>query len=103
MLRARFLVFVLALLSLVAVHGVAMAQAPYPVIDKLAAKVVAKYQNSSCAQLAAEKGQKPTGEKAAVEQHAIQYMHQNPQAAQEFIGKVATPIANKLFACGLIP
>lgn len=103
MIRARYLVFVLALLSMVAVRNVALAQSPYPIIDKLADKVVAKYQNSSCAQLAAEKGQKPTGEKAVVEQHAIQYMHQNPQAAQHFIGRVATPIANKLFSCGLIP
>jgi len=103
MMRTPYLVFILALLSTMAVRNVALAQSPFPIIDKLADKVIAKYQNSSCAQLAAEKGQKPTGEKAAMEEHAVQYMHQNPQAAQHFISRVASPIANKLFSCGLIP
>ena len=80
-----------------------MAQSQYPIIDKLADKVIAQYQNSSCAELAAKKQQQPSGQKAAAEQHAIQYLHQNPQAAQHFIDKVASPIANKLFSCGMIP
>jgi len=103
MKRAPYLAFIFALFITMAVRGAAMAQSQYPIIDKLADKVVAKYQNSSCAQLAAQKGQQPTGEKAVAEQHAIQYLHQNPQAAQHFISKVASPIANKLFACGMIP
>jgi len=75
----------------------------YPLVDKVAAKVVAHYENSSCAQLAASKQQAPSGQQAAAEQKAVQYLHQNPQAAQYFINKVATPIANKLFSCGMIP
>ena len=103
MKRAFYLTFIIALFTIVAGPSAAIAQSQYPIIDKLADKVIAKYQNSSCAQLAAEKGQKPTGEKAVAEQHAIAYLHQNPQAAQHFISRVASPIANKMFACGMIP
>ena len=36
------------------------AQSQYPIMDRIAAKVVQKYQNSSCQQLAAERGQPPS-------------------------------------------
>jgi ABC-type Fe2+-enterobactin transport system substrate-binding protein len=75
----------------------------YPIVDKIAAKVIAHYQNSSCQQLIAEKGQKPTGEKAQLEANAIATMKANPAMAQYFLGKVATPVAEKMFQCGMIP
>jgi len=85
-------------------NAIASAQGQsYPMIDKLADKVIAKYQNTSCQQLAAEKQQSPSGQKAAEEQKAVAYLKQNPQAAQYFINKVAAPIANKMFECGMIP
>jgi hypothetical protein len=73
----------------------------YPILDKVAAKVIAKYQNSSCEQLYQQKSQKapPTPE----EQKVITFLHNDAQMRTVFINKVAPPIANKLFECGLIP
>jgi hypothetical protein len=90
--------FALALFS----GAAAPAQSSYPIIDKVAASVVSHYQNSSCQQLAAAK-QQPSSSRTAEEQKAVHYLHQNPQAAQYFINKVAAPIANKMFQCGMIP
>lgn len=75
----------------------------YPIADRLADKLIQKYQTSSCQQLQQEKQQPPTGEKAAVEQRAIQALHQDPQMREHFLNKVAAPIVNKLFECGFIP
>ena len=73
----------------------------YPILDKVAAKVIAKYQNSSCEQLYQQKSQKaqPTPEEVKV----VQFLHSDPQMKTVFINKVAAPIANKKFDCGLIP
>jgi hypothetical protein len=73
----------------------------YPILDKVAAKVVAKYQNSTCEQLYEQKSQKaaPTPEELKV----VQFLHSDPQMKASFINKVAPPIANKMFDCGLIP
>jgi hypothetical protein len=73
----------------------------YPILDKVAAKVIAKYQNSSCEQLYQQQSQKaqPTPEEVKV----VQFLHSDPQMKSYFINKVAPPIANKMFDCGLIP
>ena len=73
----------------------------YPILDKVAAKVIAKYQNSSCEQLYQQKSQKapPTPE----EQKVVQFLHSDPQMKTVFINKVAAPIANKMFDSGLLP
>jgi hypothetical protein len=92
----------LAGLVLCGAFGVAHAQ-QFPLMDKLADKVVAKYQNSSCEQLAAQRGQKPTGRKAAMEERVVGLLHTDPQMRAEFMNRVAAPIANKLFECGIIP
>jgi hypothetical protein len=75
----------------------------YPIADKIADRVIQKYQTSSCQQLAAEKQQPPTAQKEAMEQKAIAAMKNDPQMRQHFLDKVAGPIANKLFECGMIP
>jgi len=80
--------------------GVACAQ-PFPMIDKLAQRVVEKYQNSSCQRLAEERRQ--PRQKGEMEQRAIAVLRSDPQMRTEFINRVAAPIANKLFECGLIP
>ncbi len=80
----------------------ALAQ-DHPLVDKLAEKVVQKYQGSSCQQLAAERGQRPSGQRAQAEERAVRLMHEDPQIRREFLDRVAAPIANKLFECGLIP
>ena len=38
-----------------------------------------------------------------MEQRVVRLLHEDPAMRQEFINRVAAPIANKLFTCGLIP
>lgn len=75
----------------------------FPMLDELAGRVVQKYQTSSCQQLAVQRGQHPTGRRAEMEERVIRMLHTDPAMRQEFINRVAAPIANKLFECGLIP
>ena len=99
-MRKRFYLFALA--SVLLPVGSASAQ-DYPIMEKIAQKVVQKYQTSSCQQLAQEKSQPPTGKKAQLEQRAIETLRNDPQMRTAFINQVAAPIANKLFECGMIP
>ncbi len=73
----------------------------YPILDKVADKVIQKYKTSSCEQLWQEKSQKkpPTPE----EQKVIQFLKTDAQMRTVFMNKVAGPIANKMFECGMIP
>jgi hypothetical protein len=82
-------------------RGQAVSQ--YPIADKIADKLIQKYQTSSCEQLAQEKQQPPSAQKEAMEQKVIQTLHQDPQLREHFLNKVAAPIVNKLFECGFIP
>ena len=91
--RISLMVSVAFLLSV----GVASAQ--HPLLDMAADKVIKKYQNSTCEQLWQEKG-KPKSDR---EQEALQLLRSDPQLRAEFINKVAAPIANKMFECGMIP
>ena len=77
------------------------AQDQHPILDQAANKVVMKYQNSTCQQLWAERANKqpPTPE----QQRVIQFLKTDPQMRNLFIDKVAAPIANKMFECGMIP
>ncbi len=79
------------------------AIAQYPILDMVAGKVVQKYQGSSCEQLWQERAQKNGQPKSEREQQAVQMLHDDPQMRAAFIDKVAAPIANKLFECGMIP
>ena len=97
--RAALLVGVPVLLHV----GLASAQESYPIMEQIAQKIIQKYQTSSCQQLAQQKSQPPTGQKAQMEQRAIQVLRNDPQMRMEFINRVAGPIANKLFECGMIP
>ena len=73
----------------------------YPVLDAVANKVIAKYQGSTCEQLWQKKAAKTPP--SAEEQKVIALLKSDPQMQQAFINKVAAPIANKMFECGLIP
>jgi len=81
----------------------ASAQGSYPIMEQVAQKVIQKYQTSSCQQLAQQKSQPPSGQKAQMEQRAVQALRNDPQMRTEFLNRVAAPIANKLFECGMIP
>ena len=95
--------YLLALVSVLLPVGLAWAQESYPIMEQVAQKVIEKYQTSSCQQLAQQKKQPPTGQKAQMEQHAVQALRNDPQMRTAFINRVAAPIANKLFECGMIP
>jgi hypothetical protein len=97
--RFSLLAFVFVLLPV----GLAWAQESYPIMEKVAQKVIEKYQTSSCQQLAQQKSQPLTGQKAQVEQRTIQLLRNDPQMRTEFLNRVAGPVANKLFECGMIP
>jgi hypothetical protein len=72
-------------------------------MEKLAQKIVQKYQTSSCQELAQQKSHPPTGQQAQMEQRVVEVLRHDPQMRTEFINRVAAPIANKLFECGMIP
>jgi hypothetical protein len=79
----------------------AQAQGQYPIMDDIATKVISKYQNSTCEQLWEKKSEHapPTLE----EKRAIGILQNDPQMRAAFINKIAPPIANKMFECGMIP
>src|SRR5215469_7756823 len=92
-------VFVVTLAVLL-LEGIARAQVgQYPLLDAAANKVIQKYQNSSCEQLRQEKGQ-PRSE---MQNRMVNFLRSDPQMRQAFIDRVAAPVANKLFECGMIP
>jgi len=78
-------------------------QSEYPMMDKIAQKVIEKYQKSSCEDLKAQKEQPPDPQQAAMKQKAIAALKNDPKMREQFLNKVAGPIANKLFECGMVP
>ena len=87
----------LAAAGALAVAGYAAAD--YPLMNMVAEKVIQKYQSSTCEQLWAQK-QQP---KSAEEQRVISLLKSDPQLRTAFMNKVAGPISNKMFDCGMIP
>jgi hypothetical protein len=81
----------------------ANAQGGYPIADRVAEKVIAHYQSASCEQLMAKKEQPPSPEEAQMKQRAVQLLRNDPQMRSYFLNKVAGPVVNKLFECGMIP
>jgi hypothetical protein len=81
--------------------GGTYAQEQHPLLDMAANKVITKYQNSTCEQLWAERANKqpPTPQ----QQKVIAFLKSDPTMRTLFINKVAAPIANKMFECGMIP
>ena len=73
----------------------------YPVMDMIANKVIQKYQTATCEQLWQEKAKKAPP--SAQEQQAIKMLKGDPQMRTAFINKIAAPVANKMFDCGMIP
>ena len=88
---------VAAAVAAAAYAGYALAQ--YPILDRIAEKTIAKYQSSSCEQLWQAKGQPHSPE----EQKFVNLLRTDPQMQRYFLNKVAGPIANKMFTCGMIP
>jgi hypothetical protein len=75
------------------------AAADFPLMNMVADKVIQKYQTSTCEQLWAQK-QQPKSEQ---EQKVIGLLKSDPQLRTAFMNKVAGPISNEMFECGMIP
>jgi hypothetical protein len=87
----------LAAAGVLTLAGTALAD--YPLMNLVADKVIQKYQAASCEQLWAQK-QQPKSEQ---EQRLIGLLKNDPQLRTAFMNKVAGPISNKMFECGMIP
>jgi hypothetical protein len=85
-----------ALLPAAFVAGLAAAQ--YPILDMIADRVVQKYQNATCEQLWENRGKH-----SPREMEAVQMLRGDPQARKQFLDRIAGPVMNKMFECGMIP
>jgi len=68
-------------------------------MDMAVNKVIQKYQSASCEQLWQQRGQPKSEE----EQRVLNFLKNDAQARTEFLNRVAGPVANKMFECGMIP
>lgn len=68
-------------------------------LDYAADKVITKYQSATCDQLKALKDEPPTDK----QKMAIDFLRNDSQARVAFIDKIAAPVLNKMFECGMIP
>jgi predicted GTPase len=98
MKKQIFLIVALSIAASVLCIGFASAQ-DFPVLDRVAEKVIQKYQTATCEQLWVDKGK----QKSPEEERVINFLRNDPQMRTVFINKVAGPIANKMFECGMIP
>ncbi len=80
------------------VAGVAMAQTGM-LLDYAADQMVQKFQTSSCEQLKAKQKMPQTDK----EKEAAEFLRNDAQAREVFVKKVAAPVLNKMFECGMIP
>jgi hypothetical protein len=79
--------------------AVSVSGSQYPMLDTIAQKVIQKYEQATCEQLWQQRGEPKTAE----QQDMINMLKGDPQMRTVFINEVAAPIANKMFACGMIP
>src|SRR5271169_3003288 len=86
---ALFSVLVLTLTLFRPSDAKALPPQQYPIMDKVADKIIMKYQHSSCEQLWMKKSEKapPTPE----EQKAVAFLKSDPQMRVAFINRVAAP------------
>lgn len=75
----------------------AMQDQKYSEVGNLAQQVITKYERMSCRDLALDRG-----DLARVDERALKVLRSVPSARRKFINRVATPVASKLFECGLI-
>lgn len=78
--------------------GAGNAQAQFPIVDEVAQKVIQKYETASCEQLWAQRGQHSEQEKRVIE-----FLRNDPARRQEFFNRIAGPVMNKMFVCGMVP
>jgi hypothetical protein len=88
---------VTVLLYTLLVAGGAFAQGM--LLDFAADKVIKKYQTSTCDELKAQKAEPPSDK----EKMALEFLRSDAQARVAFIDRIAAPVANKMFECGMFP
>ena len=98
-MKRRVLVFTLTA-GLIGLGVAATNAQQYPMLDQVAGKVVQNYQSMSCEQIEAKRAHPQTTE---MEARVVRLLHEDASMRQEFLNRVAAPIANKLFECNLIP
>lgn len=103
--RYRLMLPVAVLLGVAVLSPGSAQQSDYPIADKVAQKVIDKYQKTSCEELKAEKEspKAPSAQEAATKQKAVEMLKKDPKMREQFLNKVAPVIANKMFECGMIP
>lgn len=99
-MRAQPLLLTTVLLLLCA--DLATAQ-QYPMLDKIADRVVHKYKGASCEQLWQERAAGQKKAKPQEEQRLVQFLREDAGARAEFFRRVSDPIVTKMFECGMIP
>ena len=87
------------IVAVCAVGAVGIAAGQGMIMDMVANKVIGKYQNATCEQL----WQQKAAPKSQEEQRAVEFLRNDPQARTEFINKIAGPVVNKMFECGMVP
>jgi hypothetical protein len=90
-------------MSSIALFCAALNGQDFPILDQIANRVVQKYQQATCEQLWQERAQKGKKPESPMEQKAMEMLKADAQMRTAFINKVAAPIANKMFECGMIP
>lgn len=78
--------------------GIASAQQNM-LLDYAASQMIQKFQAASCEQLKAQKAAPQTDK----EKEAKEFLQNDAQARAAFVSKVAAPVLNKMFVCGMIP
>jgi len=68
-------------------------------LDYAGDQMVQKFQTSTCEELKA-KAKEPQTDKA---KEAAEFLKNDSQAREAFVKKVAAPVLNKMFECGMIP
>ncbi len=106
----KFHLFLAALTPMAMVVSACSGFAPKEaLLDAAANLVIEKYQNASCEEVAqmqpqSDKSSQADGEsETALQEKAIAMLKKNPEMREEFINRVAGPIANRMFECNLIP
>ncbi|GET44467.1 hypothetical protein [Microseira wollei] len=110
-MKKSHLLFLTALISLAIFVSSCANFTSKEALDIAANLVINKYQNASCEEVAqmqpqsksATSSQADGGKEADQKAKAIEMLQKNPEMRQQFINRVAGPIANKMFECNLIP
>ena len=89
--------------SAIALFCAAVNAQDFPSWIRLPGRLSKSTRQATCEQLWQERAQKDKAPKPPMEQKALEMLKSDPQMRSAFINKVAAPIANKMFECGMIP